>query len=214
MKVLIAEDDPISRRLLEATLHKWGHEVVVTADGAAAWQALQDPGAPALAILDWMMPGLDGLEVCRRVRQARGLEQTYLILLTALTKKNNVVTGLASGANDFVTKPFDPEELRARVEVGVRVVQLHRALTERVRELEDALGNVKQLQGLLPICAWCKNIRNDKNYWQRVEDYLAGHTHAQFTHAICPECLKKEVAKEEAARRQAAAQQPPALGHS
>jgi DNA-binding response OmpR family regulator len=127
MRVLIAEDDPISRRLLEATLERWGYEVLVTADGAEAWQALQRPYAPPLAILDWMMPGLDGVEVCRKVRAGGSPTPPYLILLTAKGRREDAVAGLEAGADDYVTKPFDRKELRARVRVGARLIEPSRA---------------------------------------------------------------------------------------
>ena len=124
MRILIAEDDPVSRRVLETTLGKWGHEVIVTCDGAEAWDALRREEAPKLAILDWMMPGMDGPEVCRQVRQLKSRTPVYLILLTAKGRKEDIVAGLEAGANDYLTKPFDRDELRARVEVGSQVVGL------------------------------------------------------------------------------------------
>jgi len=191
MRILIAEDDATSRRLLEAVLNKWGHEVVSTRDGNEAWAALENAAPPTLAILDWMMPGIDGVEVCRRVRQRAELEPTYLILLTALGGKEDIVAGLEAGANDYVTKPFDASELRARVKVGERVVELQSALAGRVDELQEALGHVKKLQGLLPICMHCHRIRNDAESWQRIELYVEDHSDAQFSHGVCPECLEK-----------------------
>ena len=196
MRVLIAEDDPISRRLLEATLERWGYEVVVTADGAEAWQALQRPDPPPLAILDWMMPGLDGVEVCRRVRGAGSPTPPYLILLTAKGRREDTVAGLEAGADDYITKPFDREELRARVKVGARLTELQQSLAERVRALEEALTQIKALRGLLPICAYCKRIRDDKNYWQEVEGYISAHSDAQFSHGICPSCYERVVQPE------------------
>jgi sigma-B regulation protein RsbU (phosphoserine phosphatase) len=196
MDILIAEDDLVSRRTLEAMLRKWGHQVVMTADGLSAWEVLSQEGAPRLAILDWMMPGLDGLGICRRVRQTPGKEGTYIILLTARNDKQDIVAGLESGADDYIAKPFDREELRARVNVGLRVMGLQESLAERVRELGQALKRVKQLQGLLPICCYCKSIRNDRNYWQRVEEYIVAHSDAQFTHGICPRCFDTVVQKQ------------------
>jgi DNA-binding response OmpR family regulator len=186
----------VSRRLLEETLIKWGYEVVVTSDGFAAWEALQSSDPPALAILDWMMPGLDGIQVCRKVRGTPTSTPPYLILLTAKGRREDIITGLQAGANDYVTKPFDRAELQARLQVGVRIVELQQSLADRVIELEEALARVKQLQGLLPICAYCKKIRDDQNYWQQVENYISEHSEAQFSHSICPECYERLVRPE------------------
>ncbi len=193
MRILIAEDDAVSRRLLEATLSKWGHDVVVACDGAEAWRGLEGPDAPPLAILDWMMPDMDGTEVCRRVRAAASPTPPYLILLTALGGRQDIVAGLTAGANDYITKPFDRGEMQARLQVGIRMVELQRALAARVRDLEQALAQVKRLQGLLPICSYCKKVRKDGNYWQQVETYVSEHSEAQFSHGICPGCWEAEV---------------------
>jgi sigma-B regulation protein RsbU (phosphoserine phosphatase) len=193
MRILIAEDDPVSRRLLEATLEKFGYEVVVAADGAEAWTALQRNDAPRLAILDWMMPELDGVEICRRMRQIPTSTPPYLILLTAKAERGDVVAGLDAGANDYLKKPFDRGELRARLQVGAHVLELQKNLADRVGELEDALAQVKQLRGLLPICSYCKNIRDEQNFWQRVDNYLMEHADVMFSHGICPDCYKNIV---------------------
>jgi DNA-binding response OmpR family regulator len=193
MKILIAEDDAVSRRVLEATLTRFGHEVVVASNGTQAWEVLQAEDAPRLAILDWMMHELDGLEGCRRVRSLPSTTPPVLILLTAKSTKKEVVTGLDAGANDYLTKPFDRAELRARVQVGVQVLELQTKLADQVRELELALTQVKQLQGLLPICSYCKKIRDEQNYWQRVDSYLSAHTDVMFSHGICPDCYRDEV---------------------
>jgi phosphoserine phosphatase RsbU/P len=195
MKVLVAEDDSVSRQLLESILHDWGYDVVGTADGLKAWDVLTGPDAPRLSILDWQMPGLDGLELCRRVRANRLTESTYVLLLTGKGGTDNVVQGLKSGANDYLTKPFDLDELSARLGVGRRVVELQNALTERVGQLEQALAKVKRLEGLIPICAWCKKIRNDQNFWQQVEEYLGEHGNVQFSHGICPQCFASRAAE-------------------
>jgi diguanylate cyclase (GGDEF)-like protein len=128
MKILIAEDDAVSRRVLEGFLTKWGYEVVATQDGAEAWQALSREDAPQLAILDWMMPQMDGLEVCRRVRDRGAEPYVYLLLLTAKGQKQDVVEGINAGADDYVSKPFDAGELRARLRAGRRILALQGAL--------------------------------------------------------------------------------------
>ncbi|HEV8428188.1 MAG TPA: response regulator transcription factor [Pyrinomonadaceae bacterium] len=193
MRILIAEDDLVSCRILESTLAGWGYEVIVTRSGAEAWETLQQENAPRLAILDWVMPGIDGVEVCRRVRQIETSTPTYLILLTAKGSKQNIVEGLSGGANDYITKPFNRDELRARVKVGVAVVELQQDLAERVAELEAALAHVKLLQGILPICSYCKHVRDDQNYWQNVETYVTNHSEAKFSHSICPDCYESVV---------------------
>ena len=196
VRILIAEDDRVSRRLLEARLLKDGHEVVLAEDGAQAWEALRKDPSILLAILDWNMPGLTGPEICQSVRQIQTDQPPYLILLTSRDTREDIVSGLQAGANDYVTKPFDFDELRARVQVGERVIQLQKSVADHVKELENALANVKMLQGLLPICLYCKKIRDDQNYWQQLDKYVAEHTEARFSHGICPEYYEK-VAKPE-----------------
>lgn len=190
-RILVADDDPISLRVLQKALEKWGHEVVVARNGTEAWQILTRPEAPQMAILDWMMPGMDGPTICQRARAAPTITTPYLILLTARNDYGDIVSGLEAGANDYVTKPFNRAELRARVRVGLRVLELQSKLAERVRDLEAALQQVKQLRGLLPICMYCKKIRNDGDYWQQVETYITDHSEAEFSHGICPECYEK-----------------------
>ncbi len=193
MKILIAEDNKVSRRILQVTLTDAGHEVIATQNGAAAWAVLEKDDSPNLAILDWIMPEMDGLEICRRVRQQSSATPVYIILLTAKPHKADVVRGLEAGANDYMLKPFDRDELRARVRVGEMVVTLQQNLAARVEELENALVQVKLLQGILPICSYCKDIRNDQNYWQKLDIYVTEHSEAKFSHSICPTCYESVV---------------------
>jgi len=198
-KVLIAEDDPVSRSILDAFLSRWGYEVVVTADGTEAWEILQQPAPPRLLILDWMMPGMSGVDICRRLRQEDQSPPPYVILLTSRARAEDVVQGLEAGADDYISKPFNREELRARTRAAARLVELQTSLHQRVVELEEALASVKTLQGLLPICSYCKKIRTDGNYWQQVEAYISEHSSATFSHGICPACyetlVKPQLAK-------------------
>jgi diguanylate cyclase (GGDEF)-like protein len=154
MRVLIAEDDLTSRILLTKVLEKWGYDVTVTSDGAAAWEALQKPDAPRLAILDWMMPEMDGIDVCRRARALETRQPPYIILLTALGEKDDMMTGFEAGADDYVGKPYDPAELRARVEVGRRLVELNDELIEaqlklEVQALTDALTGLPNRRAIV-----------------------------------------------------------------
>jgi phosphoserine phosphatase RsbU/P len=199
MRILVADDDRIAATVLAQTLRHWEFDVTVASDGAEALRHLQAAAqTPTLAILDWMMPHLEGTEVCRRVRVEMPLANMYLMLLTSLESKDRIVAGLEAGADDYLTKPFDPGELRARINVGVRVLALQDRLAERVNELQGALANVKQLHGLLPICSYCKRIRGDDQYWTAVESYIAERSDAQFSHGICPPCaseLEREIEK-------------------
>lgn len=193
MRILIAEDDAVSRRVLEATLEKAGYEVLVTRDGTEAWKILEGDDPPRLLILDWMMPGMDGTDICQRLREREDGDSYFILLLTTKTQKDDIVAGLRSGADDYIAKPFHHEELKARVQNGRRLLELQQGLADRIAELEQALAEVKQLSGLLPICAYCKRIKEGKDYWEAVEKYIAGHSQAQFSHAVCPDCYEKIV---------------------
>lgn len=137
MRILVAEDDPVSRRLLEATLNKWGYQVIACSDGISAIQALQRPDAPSLALLDWMMPGMDGVQVCRELRQGICEPYTYVLLLTAKNQRSDIITGLEAGADDYIIKPFDANELRMRLRAGRRILDLQAELIFAREELRD-----------------------------------------------------------------------------
>jgi len=141
MKILIAEDDPISRRVLEATLVEWGYDILVASDGSEAWELLQKPDAPNLVISDWMMPHMDGLELCRRIRQMERSGYVYFIILTGKGGKEDVIEGLEAGADDFLIKPFDREELKCRAKIGERIINLELQILE--------LANTDALTGVL-----------------------------------------------------------------
>jgi len=200
VRILIAEDEPVSRHLLEATLSEWGYEVTSVEDGPQALAALRRPDGPKLAVLDWEMPGVSGPEVCRHLRAEPTPEPPYVLLLTVRDETSDLVEGLRSGANDYVVKPFRRDELAARLHVAGRLLDLQHQLAQRVAELEQALAQVRRLRGLIPICAWCKKVRNDQNYWQQVEDYVTEHSDARFNHSMCPECFAKQMAELNAER--------------
>ena len=192
MKLLVADDDPVSLRVLDGTLASWGYEVETATDGEAAWRALRAVDPPPLSILNWMMPKMDGTEVCRHVRDSQTVRPSYPILLTSRSRKKDLVNGLQSGADDYLTKPFDPDELRARLQVGERVLGLQSELAARVDDLERALSEVRRLKGLLPICSYCKKIR-DAHRWREIESYVAEYSDAQLSHTICPDCYERHV---------------------
>jgi sigma-B regulation protein RsbU (phosphoserine phosphatase) len=177
MHALIADDDRMTAVILKHTLERWGLTVTVAHDGAEAWNVLQQTPEIGLAILDWMMPEVDGPELCRRIREDPARAHIYVLLLTGRQGQADIVAGLSAGADDYLTKPFDPDELRARIHVGQRTLGL--------------IANIKRLTGLLPICSYCKRIRSDHDYWEQVESYITEHTDAVFSHGICPPCLAK-----------------------
>jgi sigma-B regulation protein RsbU (phosphoserine phosphatase) len=196
LQVLVADDEPVSRTVVGAMLKKAGYPVIYAPDGEQAWKLLDTDDPPSLALLDWEMPGLQGPEVVQRLRARESQTPTYVILLTSRDTSADIVQGLRAGADDYVTKPANEDELIARVNVGTRVVQLQTALAERVRSLEEALANVRALQTLLPMCAYCKSIRNDQNYWEKVETYFTQHSNVSFTHSYCPNCYERFVRPE------------------
>lgn len=147
--IVIAEDDPVSRELITSLVAKWGFQSIVTRDGQEAMAALRATEGTAIALLDWMMPGMDGLQICRRVRESE--KTVYIILLTARGARENIVEGLQAGADDYLVKPYDKSELFARIQVGLRILDLHNSLAKRVAELEDALLENKRLRHDIPL---------------------------------------------------------------
>jgi phosphoserine phosphatase RsbU/P len=190
--VLIADDDKVTLNVLNDALMRAGYDVITATDGDQAWKKLQQSNAQ-LAVLDWVMPGMEGPEICQRAAKEPKLANRYFILLTGKDKTDDLVAGLQSGASDYLRKPFNEAELLARVEVGMRFIALQRKLAERVEEMEKALATVRRLEGLLPICSYCKRIRNEQDYWERVDNYISQHANVRFSHNICPDCYEKHV---------------------
>lgn len=179
MKVLVVEDDPIAARVLEATLRGLGHEPVMTAGGEAALTRTRAGDAPRVVVSDWQMPGMDGLELCRRLRAMPG-EYVYFILLTGLSAtQDNQQSASSAGVDDFLTKPVNPVDLWMRLRVAERILQF--------------TSQIRQLESFLPICGYCKNVRDDQNYWQKIEAYLSKRTGTTFSHGVCPDCMEKVI---------------------
>lgn len=178
MTILLVDDDPITVELLKAVLENSGHEVVVARNGEDAWMTLARQRIQVV-ISDWMMPKLDGLDLCQRIRARRTPEYIYFILITARSGKENYFLANEKGVDDFLTKPLRQDELQTRLRVAGRILGF-------IRQVSD-------LKRLLPICSYCKRIRDDKDYWHQIESYIHDHTGADFSHSICPECFEKVV---------------------
>jgi phosphoserine phosphatase RsbU/P len=211
MKVMIADDDIITRVALGKLLEKWGYEVVRALDGRKAWEILCQKDLPRIAILDWMMPQLSGVEICRYLKREKDLPFIYTILLSVRREKEDIVKALDSGAHDFLSKPVHAGELRSRIAVGVRLVKAEDAIQSKNRELasinqqlnqtnaelKSALKEIKTLQGIFPICVNCKKFRlenmepTDPDSWVMMEKYISSRTEAEFSHGLCPDCAAK-----------------------
>jgi sigma-B regulation protein RsbU (phosphoserine phosphatase) len=178
MNILIAEDDDIARMTLDAVLKGFGYDVTAAEQGAEAWADLQLGHFP-IVISDWEMPEMSGPELCRRIRARSDPRYTYFILVTATGGKQRYLEGMDAGADDFITKPVDMDELRARLKGAERMLGLRH--------------HVQQLEGLLPICAYCKRIRGGNEEWESIERYVEERSEAQFSHGYCPDCYEKYV---------------------
>ena len=164
-------------------------------DGAEALTRLEQ-GDIRMAIVDWEMPKLNGLEVCEKIRTRDESRYTYIILLTSRKGSQDLFEWLTAGADDYVGKPFDPRELDVRVKVGLRTLDLEDKLARRISELENAISQIQTLEGLLPVCSYCHKIRDDDNYWQKVDTYMSAKTNVKVSHGICPDCFEKHVQPE------------------
>jgi CheY-like chemotaxis protein/predicted transcriptional regulator len=188
--ILVIDDNPTNLSLLVDTLTKKGYKILAAEDGESALEIL-DHTRPDLILLDVLMPGIDGFETCRRLKAEPTTREIPVIFMTALSDSIDEVKGLELGAVDYIIKPFQIETLLARINTHLTVVKLQTQLQARVEELEAALDKVKLLSGMLPICANCKNIRDDKGYWHQVEIYIHNHSEADFSHGVCPDCAKE-----------------------
>jgi DNA-binding response OmpR family regulator len=186
IRVLVAEDDAASRRRLEVVLVRWGYDVVTASDGREALERYHEH-RPHVVLLDWLMPELDGPDVCREIRVSPGGDATQLILVSAKSERSDIVEGLESGADGHLAKPWSNAELRAHLTVAERMLRRHAALQSRVSELEVTRGE-NLPEGLLGMCAYCRKVRVDDDHWVSLERYLFEHTTIRFSHGICSTC--------------------------
>ncbi len=182
MKILTVDDDQVSRKILVQALHRLGHETAEAADGNEALRILaQEP--VRVVVSDWLMPGMDGLDLCHRIRSQVNAEYTYFILLTSReADSTNQREAIEAGVDDFLTKPLDLQELWMRLRVSERILKF--------------TTQVRQLEAFLPICSYCKKVRDDQNYWQQIEGYINQRTGSEFSHSICPDCYQRVIVPE------------------
>ena len=181
MKILIVEDDASSRETLKVLLELDGHDVTAAPNGSEGWQVFEREDYPVV-ISDWLMPEMDGLELCRRIRTADRPSYSYVLLVSALKGKSSYLQGMAAGADDFVSKPYDPDELRTRLIVAGRIIGIQ--------------DRVKRLEGVLPTCMYCKKIRDEQDQWVGIETYISTRSRASFSHGVCPACYDSHVKPE------------------
>src|SRR5215475_11101740 len=181
MRILVVEDDIDVRKILQTSLQFDGHDVVVARNGEEGWSAFQNDSF-SVVISDWLMPDMDGLELSRRIRASESSRYAYILLITALHGKQNYLTAMDAGIDDLMLKPYDADELRARLCVAERIVGLQ--------------DHVKRLEGVLPTCMYCKKIRDERSRWVHIEQYISQRTEASFSHGVCPECYHQVVRPE------------------
>ena len=189
-RILIVDDEEPVLHYLSKRLRKHNYLVETCLNGEEALEKTETRDFD-LVILDIVLPGIDGYEVCRRLKSNSKTAGIMILMLSVRAALDEKLKGYQVEADDYITKPYEPEELLAKVRTLLR---LKRALDERdrlIRELEEAVGKIRTLCGLLPICASCKRIRNDDGYWQRIEDFVQEHCPAEFSHSICPDCFNK-----------------------
>ncbi|MCP4351785.1 MAG: response regulator [Desulfobacterales bacterium] len=181
--ILIVDDNHLNLTVLFECLNESGFKILIAEDGESAITRA-DFAKPDLILLDIMMPGIDGFETCRRLKEKETTKNIPIIFMTAMTDPVDKIRGFGMGAVDYVTKPFHQEEVIARITT-------HLTIQRQKNELEEALFKIRTLNGLLPICASCKKIRNDKGYWEQVETYIENHTDVRFSHGVCPDCSRR-----------------------
>lgn len=178
MLILLAEDDKVSRKLLSRLLTNFGHTVIEAENGLDGWSKWLEHKC-SLVISDWIMPDMTGIELCQKIRTTDQPRYTYIIMLTGMSGRDNYNKAMDAGVDDFMIKPFDRDLIYTRIRVAERILNLH--------------NEVSTLSGLLPICSYCKKIRDDNKYWQRVESYLEKISDLKFSHGVCPDCYEKKI---------------------
>lgn len=192
--MMAVDDNPVNLQLLVEGLGD-AYEIVCCTDGEETLQ-LVEACQPDLILLDIQMPGMSGYQVCQRLKEMESVKSVPVIFLTAMSQREDEIKGLEYGAVDYITKPFDMRIVRMRVTSHLELRRSNRLLEERTRELEKALDDIRSLKEIIPICSYCKKIRDDEGYWDQLEDYISQHTGSNFSHGICPDCLRNQFGDE------------------
>jgi len=188
VNILIAEDEYTTRLMVQVSLENWGYSVISVEDGKQAWDQLKKSETIDIAILDWEMPELDGVEVCRRIKELKRDNPIFVILLTGRDSQNDILKGFDAGADDYITKPFNDDELRARVRVAERLVTIQSSLSDSVEELKQVLDLVESLQGAVPVCTKCLNLEGEDGRWYALRELVTNGLDSRFLMEDCPEC--------------------------
>ncbi|MES2696701.1 MAG: response regulator [Verrucomicrobiota bacterium] len=179
MKILAVDDTPVAQLVLAGALKAQGHEVSVASDGEEAWAALEADRSVRVVVCDWRLPRLDGLELCRRVREKREDYVSFILLTQEQSSSENLEDAYAAGVDDFLSKPVDPGRLKHSLHVAARIV--------------DFTSEIKRLRSFIPICCYCKKVREDGDYWKQIETYISERMDTRFSHGICPDCYVHEI---------------------
>ncbi len=192
MKILIAEDEYTTRLMIQVCLERWGYQVESAADGKAAWELLDQPDGPEIALLDWEMPEIDGVELCRRIKSLPRDNPIHVIMVTARDSRSDILQGFDAGADDYITKPFNDDELRARIRVGERIVRIQASLAQTLHELKQALDLVESLQEeTIAVCNVCQMIEGVDGVWYQPDEYFAKEQDGRFLWTHCPNCQQE-----------------------
>jgi sigma-B regulation protein RsbU (phosphoserine phosphatase) len=193
LRILVLDDDAVTRVTLESVIRGAGWSPLAIDDPELAFEILTGPDGPPIALIDWQMPRLSGVDLCRRVRAAEPTARPYLIFVTSNSTPNDIVTGLDAGADGYMTKPIAANELEARVRAGLRTIALQQELRTRLQEAQAESARTKPLRELLPICCYCRRIRDERQQWSTLEQYLTQRVDVRFTHGFCPTCFEHHV---------------------
>ncbi len=191
MKILVAEDEYTTRMMVQVCLENWGYSVASVADGKAAWQILSGEKPPKIAILDWEMPEINGMELCRKIKSMERNTPIHVIMLTARDSKTDITQGFDAGAGDYITKPFNDDELRARIRVAERIVTIQSSLDSSLQELKEALNLVEALEEPVVICEKCRKIEGHDGFWKDPQDLLKYPVDPRFMQVDCPACKNR-----------------------